>query len=324
MSRPDDRAAVTSPPSGTGTVPGLGEAFTINLSTGQGVYSYKLALPAGRAGHGPSLALEYAHGTALGPFGLGWRLALREISPRLDFGLPGSGATERWLDGGDELVETPDGSFAAATERAFTRYSRSGDGWRVEERNGIVHECGLTESARVADPDDSGRVQDWLIERSLDPSGNSVEYGYRTDRGNVYPASVRWAAYELRFSYEERPDARQDARAGFLRGAALRCRALELFLDPGTASERRVRSWSFGYREDPSCGVSLLQTVTLASHGAAGDGSEDIRRAPVTFEYSGFAPAAARVRFMEAPQGAEPPSLDTADTALIALDDAPL
>ena len=29
----------SAPPAGTGNVPGLGETFSINLSTGQGVYS---------------------------------------------------------------------------------------------------------------------------------------------------------------------------------------------------------------------------------------------------------------------------------------------
>src|SRR5918995_670856 len=142
-------------------------------------------------------------------------------------GVPGSGTAERWRDGGEELVETPDGSYAAARESAFTRYRRSGDGWLVEERNGVVHECGLTESGRVADPDPPERVQDWLIERSLDPSGNGVEYDYERDGGAAYPSRVRWAAYELRFAYEERPDLRQDARAGFLRTLARRCARIE-------------------------------------------------------------------------------------------------
>src|SRR4051812_31195611 len=119
MSRPEERSGVTSPPSGNGSVAGLGEAFSINLGTGQGVYSYKLTLPDGRAGHGAHLALEYRHGAGLGVFGLGWRLPLRAIARRLDFGAPGDGAAERWLDG-EELVETPDGSYAAARESAFT------------------------------------------------------------------------------------------------------------------------------------------------------------------------------------------------------------
>ncbi len=168
MSSPESRTGVTAPPSGNGNVSGLGEAFTVNLNTGQGVYSYKLALPDGRAGHGARLALEYSHGMGFGPFGLGWRLGLRKISRRLDFGLPGNGTAERWLDGGQELAETPDGSYAATAESMFTRYRRSGDGWLVEERNGVVHECGLTEAGRVAEPGHPERVQDWLVERSLD------------------------------------------------------------------------------------------------------------------------------------------------------------
>src|SRR4051812_29582273 len=324
MSRPEERSGVTSPPSGNGSVPGLGEAFSMNLGTGQGVYSYKLALPDGRAGHGARLALEYRNGAGLGMFGLGWRLPLRAIARRLDFGVPGAAESERWLDGGEELVETPDGSYAAAREGAFTRYERQGDGWLVEERNGVVHECGLGREGRVADPDQPDRVQEWLLERSLDPSGNAVEYAYEHEDGIAYPASVTWAAYELRFVYEPRPDARQDARAGFVRTAARRCAAIELFLDPGSAAERRVRSWTFAYGEEPACGVSLLSSVTMTSHGAEADGSQDVRRAPVTFGYSTFDPRSARVLFMEASEGGEPPSLDAADTALVTLDNAPL
>src|SRR5688572_21838757 len=197
MSRPDERSGVTSPPSGNGSVAGLGEAFTINLGTGQGVYSYKLALPTVRAGSGALLALQYSHGSGLGAFGLGWRLPLRTIARRLDFGVPGTGTAERWRDGGEELVETPDGSYAAARESAFTRYRRSGDGWLVEERGGIVHECGLSPQGRVAEPGHPERVQEWLLERSLDTSGNAVEYGYRHEDGTAYPETVRWAAYEL-------------------------------------------------------------------------------------------------------------------------------
>lgn len=323
MSSPESRTGITAPPSGNGNVAGLGEAFTINLNTGQGVYSHKLPLPAGRAGHGATLALEYSHGTTLGPFGLGWRLGLRAIARRLDFGAPGEVA-ERWLDGGQELCETPDGSYAAARESAFTRYRRSGEGWLIEERNGVVHECGLTEGGRAADPDHPDRVQEWLIERSLDPNGNAVEYAYERHGGATYPASVRWAAYELRFAYEERPDVREDSHDGFVRTLARRCARTELFVDPGTEAERRIRSWTLRYTQDAACGVSLLAAIAMTSHGAAADGSQDVVRAPVRFGYSAFDPAAARVRFMQAPGVTEPPSLDASDTALVTLDRAPL
>jgi len=337
MSTLEARSGVTAPPSGNAAASGLGEAFSINLNTGQGVYSYKLALPDGRAGHGAKLALEYSHGSGLGPFGLGWRLTPRAISRRLDFGVPGVEASERWLDGAQEIVETPDGTFAATRESAFTRYRRTdapdpdgvaGDGapggWLIEERNGVVHECGLTGAGRVADPDHPERVQEWLVERSLDPSGNAIEHAYERDGGVAYPATVTWAAYELRFVYEERPDARRDARAGFVRTQARRCSRIELFLDPGTEAERHLRSWAFSYDRDPVSGVSLLTEIALTFHGAAADGSQDVARPPVRMGYAQFDPEAARVSFMEAPGGAEPPAIDSSDTALVTLDRAPL
>ena len=126
MAETGGKTEKTSPPAGTGYVPGLGESFSINFSTGQGVYTYKLPLPDGVAGHTPRLNLEYAHGGGHGPFGLGWRLPLRSISRRLDFGVPGEpgkgpGAVERYLDGGVEIAALPDGSYAALAETAAYR-----------------------------------------------------------------------------------------------------------------------------------------------------------------------------------------------------------
>ena len=52
------------------------------------------------AKHTPKLGLEYAHGAGDGEFGLGWRLPLRIISRRLDFGPPEEGIVERFMDSG--------------------------------------------------------------------------------------------------------------------------------------------------------------------------------------------------------------------------------
>src|SRR5262245_8789541 len=100
------KAEQTSPPAGTGNVSGLGEAFSINLSSGQGTYLYRMPLPEGVAGHSPKLTLEYAHGAGHGPWGLGWRMGVRSISRRLDFGTPDEALTERYLDMGAEIVPT--------------------------------------------------------------------------------------------------------------------------------------------------------------------------------------------------------------------------
>jgi RHS repeat-associated protein len=323
MSQPDSRTGISSPPAGTGNVPGLGEAFSINLNTGQGVYSYKLPLPDGVAGHAPRLTLEYAHGTGLNLFGLGWRLPIRSITRRLDHGVSDQRSSELFLDSGTELVEMDDGSFATLSETVFTRFTRAGGGWRIEERNGIVHELGSSAATRIADPAHPDRVHEYLLERSLDPSGNEITYSYLIDGGWAYVAEIRYAAYAVRFSYENRGDVRRDGRAGFLRTRAKRCRQIQLFLDPGQQA-RRIRSWHFVYEAEPTSGVSLLKTISMVSHGTASDGSEDVARAPVRFDYSRFDADAHSIRWMEAPEGPQPPPLSDPDVALVTLDDAPL
>jgi RHS repeat-associated protein len=313
----------SSPPAGTGQAPGLGEAFSVNLSTGQGTYSYQIPLPEGVAGHTPRLSLQYAHGNGHDAWGLGWRLPLRGIVRRLDFGPPEDGLAERLLDGDAEIAPLADGSYGALREAAFSRYTRDGQGWRIEERDGQVHELGLTAAARVAPPDHPERPVEWRVERSLDVSGNAIRYSYRMDQGIAYPAAVRYAAYEVRFTYEERPDARHDGRAGFSRRRALRCSRIALVVDPGAPGERTVRTYDLAYTTAPGSGVSLLAEIRLTARGAAADGSQDVHRPAVRFTYSDFDPRRLRARWM-ASEGAPLPGLDDPDAALVTLDDAPL
>jgi RHS repeat-associated protein len=312
------KAEHTSPPAGTGHVPGLGESFSINLSTGQGTYAYKIPLPDGVAGHTPKLALEYTHGAGHGAFGQGWRFSLRSMALRLDFGPPDDGLVERFHDGGAEVGPAEPGVFRALRETVFSRYTRHGEGWRIEERDGHVHELGLSATTRVAHPDHPERIVEWLIERTTDACGNAIAYTYRFDDGMAYPDTIRYAIYELRFVYERRPDVRHDGRAGFSRRRALRCATLQLVLDPGPG-ERVIRSYELVYTLAPGSGVSLLSELRLTAHGETGD----VRRPTVRFAYSSFDPAQFRARWMTS-EATPPPGLDEAEVALVTLDDAPL
>jgi RHS repeat-associated protein len=323
MAKREANASVTSPPSGTGNVPGLGEAFNINLNTGQGMYTYTPPLPEGVAGHTPKLRLEYSHGTGHGPFGLGWRWPIRSISRRLDLGVPGEETGERFMDSGAEIVPLAGGFFGPLVETGFTRYRRKDAGWLIEERNGIVHEVGLSAAARIAEPGHPERVHEWLVERTLDTSGNAITYSYLIDEGVPHVTEIRYAAYSLRLEYEARPDARSDGRLGFLRRRAKRCVTFGLVLDPGP-NERRIRSWRFTYQTSPANNVSLLKSIQMISHGQAADGSQDVIRPAVTFDYSPFELNHSRIQWMDAPDGPRPPDLTNPDAALVSLDSAPL
>jgi RHS repeat-associated protein len=310
-----------SPPSGAGSVPGLGEAFRMNLNTGQGVYSYALAVPEGVAGHKPKLTLEYTHGTRSGPFGFGWQLAVRSIVRRLDLGVPGQGP-ETYLDGSNEITALKDGTFGALSETAFSRYTRDGNGWRIEDRNGDVWELGLTPGARIADPARPTNVQCWLAERWLDVSGNVVTFTWDTSTGVAYLTEVRYAAYALRFHYEPRPDIRSDGRAGFLCTLAQRCQSIDLVIDPG-ATESKLRSWALSYEVAVPARISLLSSIQLRSFATAATSGGDVVRPPARFQYGAFDPAEFNVGYYPA-NGSDPPPLDDPGATLITLDQAPL
>ena len=256
-----DPSAV-APPAGTGFAPGLGEAFSIDMSTGQGGFTLPLPLPSGVAGHEPQLRLQYRQGQADGAFGTGWRLPVRTVDLRLDFG---PDADERFLESGNELLETGSGVFRARLEATFARYERVGDGWRMDERSGMRHELGTTPAARVTEPGHPERVITWLLERSLDPMGNAVEYAWEIEDGTPYLTEVRYAIYTVRLIYEAREDEQRNGRAGFLRFLRRRCARVEVDVETEDGATL-IRSWTLGYVQAPHTGLSLLDSVQLRSH----------------------------------------------------------
>jgi RHS repeat-associated protein len=321
MATTGDRNSTVSPPAGLGSVPGLGEAFRMNLGTGQGVYSYKFPLPEGVAGLSPKLTLEYSHGTRLDLFGLGWRLPLRAIDRRLDTGIPEDGVHEIFLDNNAEIVELADGSFGALSETAFIRYTRAGDGWKIEERDGMVHQLGTAAEARIEDAGHAGRVQCWLIEKTTDVSGNTIDYKWRID-GFAYIQEIRYAAYAIRFIYEDRADLRLDGKVGFLRALKQRCIRIELILDPGT-QEKQLRAWALSYDNSSVNGVSMLTAIQMTCFASHPELGATVVRSPVRFKYNNFNLQSYSVGYYTSEAGGPPP-LGDPDTALVNLDQAPL
>src|ERR1700722_11499589 len=113
------RAPQLSLPKGGGATHGIGEKFSANPVTGTGSLSVPIATSPGRSGFGPQLSLSYDSGSGNGPFGLGWSVALPEITRRTDKGLPrycddeesdifilsGAGDLVPVLDSGNDWVE---------------------------------------------------------------------------------------------------------------------------------------------------------------------------------------------------------------------------
>ena len=183
-------------------------------NNGTAAVSYPLALPAGRGGMQPDLALTYNSAAAGsgGWLGVGWDIPVPAVTLDTRWGVPrydGAKETEIYLLDGGQLVaedsggvllpmphrtnrQTPrmhgDVRFHARTGDAHDSIVRHGDGprdywWEVVDRTGTTHYYGhYPDSSRSALPctlrDDRGNIARWPLCESRDLHGNTVRYYY--------------------------------------------------------------------------------------------------------------------------------------------------
>ncbi len=308
---------VISLPTGPGSISGLGESFQPQLNSGSGAYSIPIQVPKGPGGLAPALSLQYHTGNGNGCVGIGWKLSgPTMISRNMDAGLPlyvdAANGVDDDFDGVidnsqeldqfsgldlEELVALPDATFRGETETRFLRYERVGAGWRARSKNGVLHEFGTTSAARI---EDGPRVFSWLIERTTDLNGNTIEYRYVSDPaspGQKYCREIRWAGttafYGVVLHYEDgRPDVHSDFRSGFEVRTALRLVGLDVIaqgvpVSPGALTgdlnedgqpDFLIRHYALEY--EPKGFHSLLRRVTML-------GSDGVTALPpMTFAYT--------------------------------------
>jgi RHS repeat-associated protein len=228
-------------PKGGGAIRGMGEKFSTSPATGTGSLSVPIVTSPGRTGFELGLALSYDSGTGNGPFGLGWQLSTPSVTRKTDKGLPryieGEDPDVFVLSGAEDLVPVRVRAGASTcldvfergghrvqryrprTEGLFARIERwtdtaTGDvHWRAITRDNVLNIYGRSPLARIADPEDPGRVFSWLLEETRDDRGNLARYTYKAEDGaGVDPAQACESNH-----FETRADGSR-----FFRGAAQR------------------------------------------------------------------------------------------------------
>ncbi|MGC4087105.1 MAG: toxin TcdB middle/N-terminal domain-containing protein [Polyangiaceae bacterium] len=172
-----------SVPKGAGTIEGMGESFSAQLSTGIATFSVPIALPPARGGAQASLGLSYSSGSGWGIAGVGWDVGVPFIARQSDRGTPHYGDQadffanqDRFVfNGGQELVpictvgtapqlecagkladeQMPAWSagaqyFRPRVEGSFLRFfwESSHDTWRVQDKSGVTMELGVALDGR--------------------------------------------------------------------------------------------------------------------------------------------------------------------------------
>lgn len=215
-------APSVSLPKGGGAISGIGEKFGVNPVNGTGSFSVPIFTSPGRSQFSPHLTLSYDSGAGNGPFGLGWHLAVPNITRKIDKRLPQYRDAEQsdvfLISEAEDLVPAlilKDGDWkkdvfsATQGDQTFEvqRYRPRIEGlfariecwqnvltgeviWKSISKDNITSLYGTDSSSRIADPADPLRVFTWLLARTFDDRGNVAVYEYKPeDIANVAPSS---------------------------------------------------------------------------------------------------------------------------------------
>lgn len=201
--------AAPSLPKGGGAQRGIGEKLEINASSGTASLSIPVFATPGRDGFGPQLSLAHDSGAGNGPFGIGWSLSTPAITRKTDKGVPRYADHEEsdvfLLAGSEDLVPARIGTERDRVERRWgeddyridryrprieglhariERWTRVRDDdvhWRVISRDNVTSIYGLSENARLCDPDRPRRVYSWLLEWTWNDRGHVSSYLYKAE-----------------------------------------------------------------------------------------------------------------------------------------------
>ncbi|QQR88711.1 MAG: VCBS repeat-containing protein [Myxococcales bacterium] len=312
------RPAVMSVPSGPGSIEGLGEAFEPQLQAGSSTYGIDIDVPPGVAGFEPEVTLQYSSGTGYDVLGLGWSLSMPAVERSTDRRLPTYTVEDRWVlsgmggKGSEELVQMSDGSYRFEIEGAFARGRRSGDGFIFTNTSGVIFEFDGSASSVVRD---GSKDFSYALTAQEDTFGHRIEYIYDKPAGERrYLTSIRYNLHaegsvnEVRFSYEERPDALTSYLSAFAVRTTKRLSKIEV-LHAGEP----VRQYDLSY--ELGTGLSRLVKVELTGK----DGETTLPALSLT--YAEFDAAIAPKQMLNGPTRELGASVEIADVNGDALPD---
>jgi hypothetical protein len=213
MADQEQKVAVQTPalPKGGGAIQSIGKGWGAVGATGSASLQIPLPITPGR-GYAPALGLSYQSSVGNGLFGLGWGLNAGRVSRRATKGVPLYTEDDVMLgpDGGVWLAERDSQGVVIAKpvakygdlaldqtyrvslyfprmEGAFERIEhwRSADDplgfWLVHGADGSLAIFGRNRASRIADPQDSSRVAEWLLEETMNASGEHILYEYKAE-----------------------------------------------------------------------------------------------------------------------------------------------
>src|SRR5262249_52434435 len=162
--------------------------------------------------------LEYSGALGNGTAGIGWHLGRVEIRRSLKHGVPTYTDADLLevvgLGEGQQLVPIGNGNYRVEGGGNTLWVEKFGDGFRAHAPEGLMSYLGVTAEGRKSD---GTRVASWLLQEIDDEVGQSIQFAYTQDQGEVYLSQVTWGpgkVFQVRLQYETRADQIESYRTG--------------------------------------------------------------------------------------------------------------
>lgn len=195
-------------PKGGGTLRGMGESLSATGPDGTVSFTVPLPVSPGR-GFAPEQALTYSSSAGNGPFGMGWDCHIPMFSLRTAKGVPQYNGKDEFIGpDGEVLVPVVDdagnpvrridsmGDLSCVVTRWQPRVITSPDRleywqpgassheqpfWVMMSPDGQRHLFGRTYRGRISDSQDESHIAAWLLEESVNPTGEHICYTWREE-----------------------------------------------------------------------------------------------------------------------------------------------
>jgi len=284
-------AGSAPPPAAT-----LVESFQPDLFTGRATTSVPIAMPPGRKGLQPSLALSYSSSSRNGWLGVGWMLDVGYIERSTKNGVPkyDSSDTYTFMFQGiaSDLVNIGGNEYRAKDEGLFLKFLNNGvSGWEVKDKSGTTYFFGQTVASQI---ESSGQVFRWALDKVIDTNGNYLTLTYTKDQNHLYPSRIDYTGHEptsapptnyVEFILEDRPDDEVNYRSGFAVTTAKRLKELKTYATVNGQPNQLTRKYVLSYTTSGRTGRSIISNAQQFGT----DGTTSLPATQFTYQDSGSA-----------------------------------
>jgi YD repeat-containing protein len=298
----------------------------INELSGAFTYSVPIAVPPGRNGMQPELALVYnsQKRDEQNIVGYGWDVPIPYVERQNKVGIEDLYSVDTFystLSGELATTTSPNAFLAKSDDGSFLKYdfSSSTNRWTVQAKDGHISKFGYATTSRMYNQSTTTEAFRWMLDEERDSNGNYVKYEYAKDGGFPYLSKITYTGngstdgiFTVDFIREQRADNATSSAPRFETETRYRTSEIDV-----SANGEWVRKYQLAYAPGDNGKRSLLQSVTESGR-TEGASPTTSSLPPTTFAYEETVPGWATTTDFALPQPflEGPPAEPWGDTGL--------